>query len=141
VHDQDVPARALDIFKLLYVIPKIQAEGDAVKAVVACGEVLVTVSAGDHDLRGALKEEEGAAGIGALGSIVVSAYYYHGDTSLREPVEAPLEDYQRPDLGPDVVKDIAGVDDSVRAELEDLVHRLLKAGIDHLFYPVPAVLV
>ena len=55
--------------------------------------------------------------------------------------KTPLEDHQRLDLGPDVVEDISCMDNGIGTGLNDLVYGLIKSGVDHLFYPVLAVLI
>ena len=88
-----------------------------------------------------LEEPEGAGLVEALGSVVVAADYDHRNCCLHQPLQPPLEDEQGLDLGPDVMENISCMNHSIGISFDDLLDCLFKTGVDHLFYPVLAVLI
>jgi hypothetical protein len=72
---------------------------------------------------------------------VVAADYDHGYAFFHETLQTSLEDHQRFDLGPNMVEDIPGMDNGIGTGLNDPIYGLIKTRVDHLFYPVLAVLV
>jgi hypothetical protein len=141
VHNQNIPSGALDLLKLSQVVLRFQTEGNAVKTVVSDHKALIPVPLGYMHIPQTLEEAEGAGQRKALGGIVVAADHDHGYARFHQPLQTPLEDYQRFDLGPDMVEDIPGMDNCIGASLNDPIYRLIKSLVDHLFYPVLAVLV
>ena len=111
------------------------------KTVVAHLEALIAVALGDMHIPQTLEEPEGAGLVEALGSIVVAADYDHWNCCLHQPLQPPLEDEQGLDLGPDVMEDISCMDHGIGMSPDYLLDRLFKTGVDHLLYPVLAVLI
>ncbi len=141
VHHQDIPSRALDFPEFRQVVLRLQAEGNAMKTVVAHLEALIPVALGDMHIPQTLEEPEGAGLVEALGSVVVAADYDHRNCCFHQPLQPSLEDEQGLDLGPDVMEDISCMNHCIGMSPDYLLDRLFKSGVDHLLYPVLAVLI
>jgi hypothetical protein len=97
-------------------------------------KALVLIFMGDQNVFHAFIDVEGAYGGVTLRRIVIAAYDDHRNPCILQLLKAPLEDIKGPDPGPDVMKDIACMDQHIGLQVDDPIHRMLKPLINHFLY-------